>query len=376
MSKNIVILGGGMVGETIAIELSKQYDVTVIDIDNKILSKLKRCFNINCIQTDVTNRKILQQNIVNADLVIGALPGSISFSVLKNVIEAGKNIIDISFMPENALELNKRAKCKNVTAVIDCGIAPGISNMIIGYHNLNMKVEQYECLVGGLPFERIWPWEYKAMFSPADVIEEYVRPARYIKNGKQIVKQAFSDPELINFPNIGTLEAWNSDGLRTLLKTVNVPNMVEKTLRYPGTIEYLKVLRESGFFSYHPIEINGVEIRPIDLTTKLLAPEWELKKTDKDFTIMQCKVLGYEKDEPSGYEYFIYDEYDSQTGLHSMARTTGFSCAAVADILLNKIYTDKGIIPPETIAAKGDLFTQIINYLEKRGITIDVNKMY
>jgi len=376
MSKNIVILGGGMVGETIAIELSKQYEVTVIDIDNKILSKLKRCFGINCIQSDVTNRKDLQQNIANADLVVGALPGSIGFSVLKNIIEAGKNIVDISFMPENALELDKRAKYKNITAVIDCGIAPGISNMIIGYHSSNMKVEQYECLVGGLPFERIWPWEYKAMFSPADVIEEYVRPARYIKNGKQIVKQAFSDPELVNFPNIGTLEAWNSDGLRTLLKTINVPNMVEKTLRYPGTIEYLKVLRESGFFSYQPIEINGTEIRPIDLTTKLLMPEWELKKTDKDFTVMQCKVLGYEDNEPSGYEYFIYDEYDNQTGLHSMARTTGFSCAAVAEILLNGTYTDKGIIPPETIAVKKDLFTQIINYLEKRGVTININKMY
>ena len=376
MSKNIVILGGGMVGETIAIELSKQYDVTVIDIDNKVLSKLKRCFGINSIQSDVTNRKQLQQNISDADLVIGALPGNIGFQVLKNVIEAGKNVIDISFMPENALELDKRAKYKNVTAVIDCGIAPGISNMIIGYHNSNMKVEQYECLVGGLPFERIWPWEYKAMFSPADVIEEYVRPARYIKNGKQIVKQAFSDPEFVNFPKIGTLEAWNSDGLRTLLKTVNVPNMVEKTLRYPGTIEYLKVLRESGFFSYQPIEINGTKIRPIDLTTKLLTPLWELKKNDKDFTVMQCKVLGYENNIPSGYEYFIYDEYDSKTGLHSMARTTGFSCTAVADILINNKFTEKGIIPPETIAAKGDLFTRIINYLENRGITVNFTKIY
>jgi saccharopine dehydrogenase-like NADP-dependent oxidoreductase len=239
MNKKVVILGGGRVGASIAIELSKQYSVTVADIDEASLSKLKRCFAINCVHTDVTHKKKLEALIADADLVIGAVPGSLGYDVVKKVIEAGKNMVDISFMPEDVFELDERAKYKNVSIVIDCGIAPGISNMILGYHYSNMKVNKYECVVGGLPFEREWPWQYKAVFSPADVIEEYVRPARFVENGMQITREALSDPELIYFKDIGTLEAWNSDGLRTLLKTMDVPNMIEKTLRYPGTIEYL-----------------------------------------------------------------------------------------------------------------------------------------
>lgn len=376
MSKEIVILGGGLVGGTIALELSKQYNVTVVDIDTKRLAKLKRCFGINGVQTDATDKKKLEKLIEQTDLVIGAVPGNIGYDIIKKVIEAGKNMVDISFLPEDALELNERAKYKNVSVAIDCGIAPGVSNMILGYHNSNMKVESYDCVVGGLPFEREWPWEYKAVFSPADVIEEYVRPARFVENGKQVTKEAFSDPELINFKNIGTLEAWNSDGLRSLLKTMKVPNMVEKTLRYPGTIEYLKVLRESGFFSQQEILVKGVKIRPLDVTTTLLMPLWELKKGQEDFTIMRSKVMGQSGNENVGYEYLIYDKFDPKSGIHSMSRTTGYTCSSVAEIFLDGSFSKTGIITPEELAATEGLFTRIMNYLEDRGVEITISRLY
>lgn len=376
MNKKVVILGAGRVGASIAIEMSKQYNVTVADIDEASLSKLKRCFAINCVQTDVTVKKKLETLVAEADLVIGAVPGALGYDVVKKVIETGKNMVDISFMPEDAFELDERAKYKNVSVVIDCGIAPGISNMILGYHYSNMKVNKYECVVGGLPFEREWPWQYKAVFSPVDVIEEYVRPARFVENGMQITREALSDPELIYFKDIGTLEAWNSDGLRTLLKTMDVPNMIEKTLRYPGTIEYLKVLRESGFFSNEEITVNGIKIKPIDVTTKILQPSWELKKGKEDFTVMRAKVLGKSGAENVGYEYFIYDKYDSKSGLHSMSRTTGFACTAVAEILLEGLFTKHGIITPEAIAGTDGLFTQIMNYMEDRGVEITISRLY
>lgn len=376
MGKKIVVLGAGLVGGTIAIELSKQHSVTVADIDNKKLLYLNRCYGISYVQTDVTQRKILEKLVADADLVIGAVPGEIGYNVIKNVIEAGKDMVDISFLPEDALELNERAKYKKVSVAVDCGIAPGVSNMILGYHNSIMKVDRYECVVGGLPVVREWPWEYKAVFSPSDVIEEYVRPARFVENGQQIVKRALSDPELINFKNIGTLEAWNSDGLRSLLKTMKVPNMIEKTLRYPGTIEYLRVLRESGFFSQEEIDVNGVKIRPLDVTSKLLMPKWELKKGEEDFTIMRSKVMGYENDQSVGYEYLIFDKYDSKTGLHSMSRTTGFTCSAVVDIFMDGSFNKKGIITPEEIAGTSGLFARIMSYLEARGVEITVSKLY
>ena len=374
MSKKVIVLGGGMVGSTVAVELTKQHDVTVVDLSDSALSKLRRCFGINCVKIDVLDRKKLEQLLSPFDLVIGAIPGEVGYETIKKVIDCGKDMVDISFLPEDPFELDERAKRKKVTIAVDCGIAPGITNMILGYHHQIMKVEKFECVVGGLPFERDWPWEYKAGFSPKDVLQEYIRPARYIENGVQVTKEAMSDPELMHFEGIGTLEAWNSDGLRTLLKTTDVPNMVEKTLRYPGTIEYLKVLMKSGFFSQKPIEVEGVKVRPIDVTAKLLLPIWELKKGDEDFTIMRAKIQGYEEGEFAIYEYNMFDKYDQKSGIHSMSRSTGFSCTAVAELILDGSIKKHGIIAPEAIADQEGLFSRIVNYLEDRGVGIKIER--
>ena len=165
--------------------------------------------------------------------------------------------MDISFYPEDPFGLDKLAKKNNVIAIMDCGVAPGMGNIIFGHHNETMEITDYECLVGGLPEKREWPYEYQAVFSPIDVIEEYIRPARFVQNKNIITRKALSDTELVEFDEIGTLESWNSDGLRTLINTMShVPNMIEKTLRYPGCVEYIKVLRETGFFSYDEMDIN------------------------------------------------------------------------------------------------------------------------
>lgn len=140
------------------------------------------------------------------------------------------------------------AKQKNVTAIVDCGVAPGMSNWVLGHYNTQMKIQEFECMVGGLPMQRIKPWEYKAPFSPVDVIEEYIRPARYVVNGEIITRPALSDAELIDFPVVGTLESFNTDGLRSILFTMkHIPNMKEKTLRYPGHIALIQSLQKPGF---------------------------------------------------------------------------------------------------------------------------------
>ena len=226
---NITVLGAGLVGGVIAKDLAKNHTVTSIDISQNNLEKLN---NINTICADISDTANLQNLIKGCDLVVGAVPGFMGYKMMQNVIESGKNIVDISFYPEDPFGLDKLAKQKGVTAVMDCGVAPGMGNIIFGHHDSKMRITNYECLVGGLPEKREWPYEYQAVFSPIDVIEEYIRPARYIENSALIVKEALSDTELINFEEIGTLESWNSDGLRRLIKTMpHVPNMIEKTLR-------------------------------------------------------------------------------------------------------------------------------------------------
>ena len=270
--KKIIVLGAGLVGGVMAEDLSKNHEVTSVDISQKNLDKLKSN-NIKKICLDISKSKSLKNVIKDFDLVIGAVPGFMGYKMMQDVIEAKKNIVDISFYPEDPFGLDDLAKKNNVVAVMDCGVAPGMGNVIFGHHDRSMKISDYECLVGGLPVKREWPYEYQAVFSPIDVIEEYIRPARFIQNKKLIIKEALSETELIEFEEIGTLESWNSDGLRSLIKTMpHVPNMIEKTLRYPGCVEYLKVLRASGFFSHKEIEVNGTKIKPIDLTSKLLFP--------------------------------------------------------------------------------------------------------
>ena len=364
---NIIVLGAGLVGGVIAKDLAKQHNVSCVDISKKKLAKLD---NIKTICKDISNTKNLQRIIRDYDLVIGAVPGFMGYKMMKDVIEIGKNIVDISFYPEDPFLLDKLAKQKGVIAVMDCGVAPGMGNIIFGYHNTKMKINDYECLVGGLPEKREWPYEYQAVFSPIDVIEEYIRPARYVQNSNLIIKEALSDTELIKFDNIGTLESWNSDGLRSLIKTMaHVPNMIEKTLRYPGCVEYLKVLKSSNFFSYEEVEVNGTMIRPIDMTAKLLFPKWEMKSGDKDFTVMRIIIKGLEEGKEVTYQYNLLDRYQDDT--ISMARTTGYTCTAVANLVLNGKYNRVGISPPEYL---GKHFKFVKSYLEKRNVKYKVKR--
>jgi saccharopine dehydrogenase-like NADP-dependent oxidoreductase len=152
--------------------------------------------------------------------------------------------------------------------------------------------------------------------------------------------------------------------------------MIEKTLRYPGSIEYIKSLRESGFLSQQEVDINGIMVKPIDMTSKLLKPLWKLKKGEKDFTIMRSKIMGTEDNQNVGYQYLIYDKYDPKTGLHSMSRTTAFTCSAVVDLFMDKSFTKHGIITPEEIASIDGLFAKVISYLKNRGVDISVSRLY
>jgi len=368
---SIIVLGAGMVGSTMAIDLATKHRVTISDLNNNALKKVaKKGTTLTTLQLDVTNKKELQQVLKPFDLVICAVPGYLGFQTLKAVIEAQKNVVDISFFPENSLELDQLAKEKNVTAIVDCGVAPGMGNIILGYYNEKLKLTDFECLVGGLPKVKKWPFNYKAPFSPVDVIEEYTRPARYIENGTVITKEALSDCEYLDFKGIGTLESFNSDGLRSIIFTMpHIKNMKEKTLRYPGHVEYVKVLKESGFFNKEKITINGTSISPLDFTSKILFNEWKLGETEEELTVMRITLKGSNsKGQLKTIVYNLHDEYCEKTQTTSMARTTGYTATAVANLFLDGLFNEKGIFPPELIGKHEICFSYILNYLEERNI--------
>ena len=372
----IIILGAGLVGGPMALDLAidPKFEVTVADISQTALQHLLTRQNpggkeLKTIVGDLSDPGKVAILVADYDMVINAVPGFMGFQTLKAIIGAGKNVVDIAFFIEDPFELDELARKNNVTAIMDMGVAPGMCNVLIGYaDHLLDETENILYMVGGLPEIRQWPYEYKAVFSPVDVIEEYTRPARYIENGKFIVKPALSDPELLDFPGIGTLEAFNTDGLRSLAHTVKCPNMKEKTLRYPGHIEKMRVLRETGFFSQEEVEVRGVRVKPMDLTAKLLFPKWKLQEGEVDITVMQVMVDGTKNGKKVSYSWDLFDKYDPITSVHSMARTTGYSATVALRMIADGVYTRKGISVPEFIGQQPECVAYLLAGLKERGV--------
>ncbi|MBN2416409.1 saccharopine dehydrogenase NADP-binding domain-containing protein [bacterium] len=373
--QKIVILGAGMVGGAMAADLSEDFSVLVADIDAARLETLKKRYRIETMKTDLSKPAQVGAAVKEADLVIGAVPGFMGFRTLETVIKNKKNSVDISFFAEDPFELDALALEQDVTAVMDCGVAPGMSNMMLGHYNEIMEIDRFTCLVGGLPVIRSWPYEYKAPFSPIDVIEEYLRPARIVENGRLVVKPALSEPEPVEFEGVGTLEAFNTDGLRTVIKTMStIPNMIEKTLRYPGHIEKMRMLRETGFLSDEPVDVGGHMIAPVDLTTRLLFPLWKLGDEEEEFTAMRITITGKKNGAPHTVTAGLLDRYDPKTGMSSMARTTGYPCTGTARLILAGDYQRKGISPPEYVGAVPGCLEKILTYLQARNIVYHIHQ--
>ena len=362
----IAILGAGMVGRAMAVDLAAKYNVTSFDVSSHALQLLtQKNNNIKTIKADLSDYNNYDLMLKGFDFVISAVPGFMGYRTLEAIINAKKSVVDISFFPENALELDDLAKENHVTAIVDCGVAPGMSNLILGYYNERMKITDFECMVGGLPKKRVYPFEYKAPFSPIDVLEEYTRPARYAENSHIVTKPALSDAELIDFEKVGTLESFNTDGLRSILFTMgHIPNMKEKTLRYPGHIDLMKGLIKAGFLNTKPVNFKGQQISPMEFTSSLLFDQWKLGETEEEFTLMQIKISDAEKI----ISYDLYDEYDATTQTSSMSRTTGYTGTAALNILIEKLFTEKGVFPPELVGKDESCFNFILNYLKERNI--------
>ena len=355
---NIIVLGAGMVGSAMAKDLSKVHNDLLTDVNYEVLLKTKEEFsNIEILQLDVNNDESLNKVLEGKDVVLSAVPGFLGYKTLEKIIINKKNVVDISFFPENALELNQLARANNVTAIVDCGVAPGMGNVILGYHNETHKLESFNCLVGGLPKQKKWPFCYKAPFSPVDVIEEYTRPARYVENGNIVVRSPLTDCELIEFEKIGTLEAFNSDGLRSIIFTMpHIKNMKEKTLRYPGHALLIQSMIDKNLFDKNNF----------DQTVEKLFSEWKLENYEPEFTVLNINIYG----DKQNVHYHLYDEMDMLSKSSSMARTTGYTATATVNMLLENLWSKKGVSPPEVVGANESCINFLFEYLSSRNVKI------
>jgi lysine 6-dehydrogenase len=367
--QQVTVLGAGMVGSVMARDLATDFAVRVVDRDPRALLPLAEA-GIPVAEADLSDAGEVTRQVADARWVVGAVPGFMGRQTVQTVLEAGKEIVDISFFPEDPFSLDSLARERNLRAVVDCGVAPGLSHMLLGYHWDRMTVERYLCLVGGLPMARTLPWQYKAPFSPIDVLEEYTRPARLRRRGQLVELPALSEPEVVDMPPLGSLEAVNTDGLRSLLTTLPAPEMAEKTLRYPGHYDAVRLLRDSGFLDSRPHPGLPASLSPLELTARLLLPLWKLEPAEPEITVMRVEVEGRDG-EGVLLERWDLEDRTTAAGVSSMARTTGYTATCTLRCLAEGLYDTVGITPPETLARRHAAFERVRTLLAARSVVLD-----
>lgn len=369
---NIVVLGAGRVGGAIVRDLSAEADfnVKVVDLDPQAMDRLEG-LGVELELHDLSNPDRVVEAVAGADVVVGCVPGFMGYRTVEVALGEGKPVVDISFFEEDAFGLDELAREEGVACLVDCGVAPGLSNLILGRLEAALdETTSFRALVGGLPVERDWPWEYKAPFSPRDVLAEYMRPARQRRNGRDITLPALSEVELVHFPGLGTVEAFNTDGLRTLMETSKTPDLVEKTIRYPGHADRMRVLREAGFFNDGPILAPSGLVRPRDVTETLLFDAWRFEEGEPDLTVGRFTIEGVQDGRRVRHTYDLLDYYNTETETSSMARTTGYTCAAMVRLVAQGRWTTPGVAPAEIVGRDEACFDFVLAHLAERGVQL------
>ncbi|MEF8835491.1 MAG: saccharopine dehydrogenase C-terminal domain-containing protein, partial [Candidatus Thermoplasmatota archaeon] len=291
------------------------------------------------------------------DVVVGALPGDLGFQTIRLAIKSGTDIIDVSFMPEDPLQLAEEAEKRGVTVIVDAGFGPGMSNVFAGRIAEEMDdLKNLKMWIGSLPQEPQPPLYYKLTWSPKDLIEEYTRKARIIDKGEEIEIDPLENIEKEIQIRDEKFEGFYSDGLRTLLDTIEVENMDEITLRWEGHLEKIKVLRELGFF----------DKKNLDNTLKVIKDKMDYESPD--FSVMKVVGDGIEEGKEKMRKYHFYDEETEK--FSSIARTTGYSTAVMTRLLIDH-GLDSGVIPPEELGRDEELFDFLVEELRERGIQIE-----
>lgn len=377
----IIVLGCGKIGSVAAKDLAESLPTTEIVMADADKNRAEEAAsnisqdNVSWIQTDASNPHELAKTIKQFDLAVGALPGWLGYQACKASVLAKVNMVDVSYMPDDVMTLNKGAVKAKICIVPDCGMSPGLGNILVGHAVSKLDhVESVQMLNGGLPEKPVPPLGYVVTWSVKDLVDMYSRKANIVRESKVVKVEAMSGLEEITFPGVGKLEAFYTDGLRTLLHTLKgTKNMWEKTLRYPRHVEKIKLLKTLGFFDEKPVEVENLKVSPRELTAILL--ERKLKRPEiPDIVVMRVEVEGLKDGKRVMYTYQMLDRCDKRRRITAMARTTAYTASAVAQLLAKKAIEEKGVIPPEKLGMNEKLFRKFVGMMKKRGIRVKESK--
>lgn len=314
---------------------------------------------------DVTDQPSLIKSMKEGYAAISsAVPGHLGFGVMEAAVKAGVDLVDVSFGEQNPLKLDEKAKNAGIIIVPDCGVAPGLSNFLVGVGVSRIRdPEEAHIKVGGLPEKPTPPLNYKLVFSAEALVDEFTRKARIVKNGRIVQVEALTGLETFDFPGVGKLECFYTDGLRTLVDTMKLKEMDEKTIRYPGHVDKIKTMVDIGLFASEP-EILGV--KPREFMEEFITSTMRLKKGEKDITILEVEVRGG----GGSVKFQMLDKFDEKSGISSMSRTTGYPIAILSLLVAKKQIDKKGVVPLEILGQDENASSMILRELKERKIII------
>jgi lysine 6-dehydrogenase len=371
----VLVLGCGRMGSAIAMDMAQSDEVSKVvlgDFDEKKTEQLAARLESDKVSgqhVDVMDQQATKKLMKNVDIVVNALPYEISFLAGKTAVEAGVHLVDLSY-EEQHWKLDTPAKEAGVTLVPDCGVAPGLANVLAGYGvSLMDEAEEIHILCGGIPQKPAPPLGYRIVFSTQGLVDMYCEKARIVRNGKIVEVDTLSGLEKIEFPRVGELEAFYTDGLSTLLRTMKgkVKNMDEKTARWPGHAEKIRAFRDTGFFNTEPIQVDDVKIVPRKVAVSILDKAIRLGG-EEDVTVLRVDVTGKRDGNNVEHSFVMVDFFDKQRRVTSMARTTGYTAAIVGRMVARGDIQERGVVPPE-IAVVGK-FKRFTWELADRGIRV------
>lgn len=373
-----VIFGAGLMGSTIAHDLVKSREVeevTLCDVDVSRLAKARREIvspKLRLKKHDVRRRVQTVDLLRRSDVGIGALPYDLCEYSIKATLAAAVDYVDLIYgWRYEHSSISRIAERRGITIIPACGLAPGLSNVLAWAAADQLdSVREVHIKTGGIPERPKPPLNYRIVFSFEAVLEEYLRKARIVRNGRITDVEALSGLEQITFPRpIGPCECFYTDGLSSLIQTIrHVKEMDEKTIRWPGHVAQIKTLIESGVLDTKPITHNGHKIIPRKFTAQILSDRLSLRN-EKDLTLLRVDVKGKKNGKIVRSRYNMIDHFDSRNHITSMARTTSYPCAAAALLLGTNRIGVTGLVPPE-IAFETENRDWLLSYLTSRGIRI------
>jgi len=372
----VLVVGSGKVGSEIARDLARSSEVDSVIVADALPKNLKNVRGYEKIRTrrlDISQRKPLLETMRRVDLVCGALPGRLGFQLMTHAVEAHRDLVDISYTPENPFKLHSKARDQENIVVPQCGVAPGFTNMCVGDASRRLgTITKVRVFVGGLPQRPTPPLNYRIVFSLEDVINEYSRPARVIEDGKEKMVDALSGRGFFNFPGVGRLEYFITDGLGSLPRSFpKVREMFEYTLRYPGHAEMMNTVRILGFFDKQEVQVSGSSIVPRRLSIALLRGAMSLGRPE-DLLALKVEVEG-KPGRKSLLSYRVLDYYDPRSKVSAMARTTAYPCTSAALLVGRKKLKSVGVVTPEKIAKDPEHFGFVLLRLKARGIRVKMS---